>query len=177
MTVIVNMPPLRIPLNLRTTAGDGRIYISAGADNGVDVKITGTLLELNRMMFLDSRIPLREGRIQIHGDADIAEQFRMLFLLARPDLEEDLAELVGDEAAPQITRAFRNIRNFAVDTLEDVAEQVSGYLKENGNHLPTLTESETFLSGVDELSNDFARVEARFSRFREKLEKNDQDED
>lgn len=177
MTVIVNMPPLRIPLNLRTTASDGRIYISAGADNGVDVKITGTLLELNRMMFLDSRIPLREGRIQIHGDADIAEQFRMLFLLARPDLEEDLAELVGDEAAPQITRAFRNIRNFAADTLEDVAEQVSGYLKENGNHLPTLTESETFLSGVDELSNDFARVEARFSRFREKLEKNDQDED
>ena len=175
ITVVADMQPLRIPLNLRTAASDGQIYISAGGDDRADVEIAGTILELNRMMFSESRIPLREGRVTVHGDVDIAEQFRTLFLLARPNLEEDLAELVGDEAAPQIARAFRNIRNFAADTLQDVAEQLSGYLKEDGNHLPTPTETEIFFNDVDELSNDFARIEARLSRIREKLEKNDQD--
>jgi ubiquinone biosynthesis protein UbiJ len=50
-------------------------------------------------------------------------------------------------------------------------------LKEDGNHLPTPTETERFFGDVDELSNDFARIEARLSRIREKLEKNDQDKD
>lgn len=177
ISVVADIQPLRIPLNLRTAASDGQIYISAGGDDRADVEIAGTILELNRMMFSESQMPLREGRVRVHGDADIAEQFRTLFLLARPNLEEDLAELVGDEAAPQITRAFRNIRNFAADTLQDVAEQLSGYLKEDGNHLPTPTETERFFGDVDELSNDFARIEARLSRIREKLEKNDQDKD
>jgi ubiquinone biosynthesis protein UbiJ len=92
-------------------------------------------------------------------------------------LEEELAELVGDEAAPRIANALRNIRNFAVDTLEDVAAQVSGYLQGDGNHFPTRVEIETFFNNVDELSNDLARIEARLSRIRKKPKKHDQDED
>ena len=177
MSIIVSIQPLRLPLKLRTTAGDGRIYISIRGDNEVDVKITGTLLELNRMMFSDSQLPLRDSRVRIQGDTEIAEQFRKLFLLSRPNLEEELRELVGDDAASQITRAFMRFRSFAVDTLDDVADDISVYLKEDGNQLPERAETETFFRNVDELSNDLARIDARVSRIRKKLEKHDHGEE
>jgi ubiquinone biosynthesis protein UbiJ len=173
MSVIIDMQPLRIPLSLKITANDGRIYVGTDPESGADVEISGTLIELNRVIFLESEAPLRQGHVRTHGDTEIAEQFRMLLLLARPNLEEDLADLVGDEAAPRIAGAFRNIRHFAFDTLEDIAERVSDYLKEDGQHLPERTETETFFSDVDELSNDLARTEARLSRLGKQLEKND----
>ena len=177
MSVIVSLQPLRLPLKLKTTANDGRIYISVRADNEADVEITGTLIELNRIMFSDSQLPLRDGRTRIHGDTEIAEQFRRLFLLSRPNLEEELGDLVGDDAASQIARVFTRFRSFAVDTLEDVAEDISVYLKEDGNQLPERSETETFFRNVDELSNDLARIDARVSRIREKLETHDHAED
>jgi len=176
MGVTINVQPFKTPLNLSVTANADRIYMSDESSNGVDVKISGTLMELNRLMFSGSQLPLRDGRILIDGDTDIAEQFRTLFLLARPNLEEELVDLVGDDAAPQIAKAIRNIRSLVVGTLEDVAEQVSDYLKEDGNHLPTRAETENFFDGVDKLPNDIARIEARLSRIREKLEKHDHGE-
>jgi ubiquinone biosynthesis protein UbiJ len=177
MSVIVSMQPLRIPLKLRTTAIDGKICISGRGDNEVDVELTATLIELSRMMFSDSQLPLRDGGVRIHGDTEIAEQFRRLFLLSRPNLEEELGDLVGDEAASQIARAFTRFRSFAVDTLDDFADDISIYLKEDGSPLPERSETETFFRNVDELSNDLARIDARVSRIKEKLEKHDHGED
>lgn len=173
MVVIVDMQPLKIPLSLKIIANDGRIYVGTDPETGADVEISGTLIALNRVIFSESQAPLRQGHVRTTGNVEIAEQFRMLFLLARPNLEEDLADLVGDEAAPRIAGAFRNIRHLAVDTLEDIAAQVSDYLKEDGQHLPSRTETEAFFSDVDELSNDLARTEARLSRVGKQLENND----
>jgi len=174
MVVVINVQPLRAPLSLRFTAEDDRVYMSGKSNNDADVEISGTLIELNRLMFSSSQRPLRDGRVDIQGDADIAELYRKLILLARPNLEEELVALVGDDAAPKITTAIRSIRSFTFDMLEDFAEQVSDYLKEDGNYLPARTETETFFFDVDRLSNDTARLEARLSRIREKLEKHGQ---
>ena len=64
--------------------------------------------------------------------------------------------LVGDDAAPQIAKVVRNIQSLVVGTFEDVAEQVSDYLKEEGNHLPTRAETKNFFDDVDKLPNDIA---------------------
>ena len=177
MVVTVDMQPLRLPLILRFAAGQNRIYISADSGNTADVEIAGTMMELSRLMFASSQRPLKEGRIRIDGDTDTAEQFRMLFLSARPNLEEELTELVGDDTAPQVTAVIRNIRDFAVDSLRDATEHFSDYLKEDENHLPARAETEAFFDDVDELSNDVARIDARISRIRAILEKRDHGED
>jgi ubiquinone biosynthesis protein UbiJ len=172
MAVTVTIQPMRSPLTIKIIANDDHVYLSADSHNEVDVEISGTMMELNRLMFSGSQLPLHDGRVQIQGDTDIAEQFRTLLLLARPDLEEELVEWVGDDAAPQIATAFRNIRSFAVGTLEDIAEQFSDYLKEDASPLPARAEIDRFFRDVDELSNDLARLDARISRIRERLESN-----
>lgn len=177
MAVTVTIQPMRTPLNLKIIADDDHVYLSGEGNDEVDVEISGTMMELNRLMFSGSQLPLRDGQVQIQGDTDIAEQFRILLLLARPDLEEELVEVVGDNVAPQIATAFRNIRSFAVGALEDVAEQFSDYLKEDASPLPARAEIDRFFHDVDELSNDLARLDARFSRIRERLESNERDED
>lgn len=177
MDVTIDVQPFKTPLNLRVTANDDQIHMSDESSKGADVEISGTMMELNRLMFSGSQLPLRNGRVVIHGDTDIAEQFRMLFLLARPNLEEELVDLVGDDAAPRIAKAVRNLRSLMVGTLEDVAEQVSDYLREDGNHLPTRAETENFFDDVDKLPNDIARIEARLSRVREKLEEHEHGND
>jgi ubiquinone biosynthesis protein UbiJ len=177
MVVTVDMQPLRRPLILRFTAGQNRIYISGDSGNTADVEIAGTMMELSRLMFASSQRPLKEGRVRIHGDTDTAEQFRMLFLSARPNLEEELTDLVGDDTAPQVTAVIRNFRDFAVDSLRDATAHFSDYLKEDENHLPARAETEAFFDDVDELSNDVARIDARISRIRAALERHDHSED
>jgi ubiquinone biosynthesis protein UbiJ len=134
-------------------------------------------MELSRLMFASSQRSLKEGRVRIQGDTETAEQFRMLFLSARPNLEEELTDLVGDDTAPQVTAVIRNIRDFAVDSLRDATEHFSDYLQEDENHLPARAEAEAFFDDVDELSNDIARVDVRISRIRAALEKYDHRED
>ena len=177
MVVSVDMQPLRRPLILRFTAGQNSIYISGDSGNTADVEIAGTMMELSRLMFAGSQRPLKEGRVRIQGDTDTAEQFRMLFLSATPNLEEELTDLVGDDTAPQVTAVIRNIRDFAVDSLRDATEHFSDYLKEDEKHLPAPAETEAFFDDVDELSNDVARIDARISRIRAALERHDHSED
>jgi len=43
--------------------------------------------------------PLRRGTVEIRGDVEIAEKFQELLRLLTPDLEEELALLVGDVPA------------------------------------------------------------------------------
>jgi len=76
-----------LPEPVVIAAADGLVEISCDGQHDVDVEITGTLLELNRLMFIDNRAPIREGRVEITGDVEIADRFRELLLCARPDLE------------------------------------------------------------------------------------------
>ena len=50
---------------------------------------------------------LQRGAVAISGDAELAQQFRELLGLLRPDPEEDLAGLLGDVPAHQLARLVR----------------------------------------------------------------------
>jgi ubiquinone biosynthesis protein UbiJ len=173
MVVCVDTQLLKVPLTARVAIDDGRLEISGDIDGRADVELSGTLIELSRLMFTDSDIPLRDGHVRIHGDAEIAEKFRTLLLMARPDLEAELSELVGDELGPRIVSTFRKFRRFAIDSAEDISEHVADYLQEDAKQLPTRLEADTFFDAVDELSNDLARIEARLSKVRVTLEESD----
>lgn len=173
MVVRVDMQLLKVPLAARVAIDDGRLQISGDVDGPADVEVSGAMIELSRLMFTGSDIPLRDGHVRIQGDAEIAENFRTLFILARPDLEEELSELAGRDLGPRIASTLRNVRHLALGTLEDIADEVSDYLQEDAKHLPTRSEAEAFFDAVDELANDLARIESRLSRLSVTLEEND----
>jgi ubiquinone biosynthesis protein UbiJ len=106
--------------------------------------------------------------IQIKGDAEIADRYRELFVLARPDLEEELSRWVGDPPARQISQLARSLRSWASRARRTAGENIAEYLQEEGRDLVTKTEMEEFLRGVDGARDTLDRIEARILRLERK---------
>jgi ubiquinone biosynthesis protein UbiJ len=104
---------------------------------------------------------LQRGDVRIDGDAELAQKFRELALLLRPDLEEELSLVLGDVPAHQLGRfaraAFAWTRKAAATTVRNVAE----YLGHERQDLVPRSEAEQFLQGVDTLREDVDRLAAR----------------
>jgi ubiquinone biosynthesis accessory factor UbiJ len=108
---------------------------------------------------------VQRGAVTIVGDEQLAQQFRELAKLLRPDLEEELAQLLGDVPAHQLGRLARLgalwTRRAATTTLTNLAE----YLGHERGDLVPRNEGEQFLRGVDSVREDLERLEARLEIF------------
>jgi ubiquinone biosynthesis protein UbiJ len=106
---------------------------------------------------------------QVRGDAEIANLYRHLFRMARPDPEEELSRLVGDVAARRLSRFARQTAAWARNTRRTAAENIAEYLQEESRDLVNKSELEEFLQGVDVLRETADRVEARIARLEQRL--------
>jgi len=157
-----------LPISILISAADGMVELSSDTQQPADAEITGTLIELNRLMFIDNHAPIREGHVEVIGDVDIADRFRDLLLCARPDMEEKLADWFGESMASQFASFARDTRDWVTDVTEDLAERVGDYLHEDSEQLPEQTELNEHFNAVDKLVNAIERLEARTSRLAEK---------
>jgi ubiquinone biosynthesis accessory factor UbiJ len=126
-----------------------------------DAILTGGPLSLLALSGSAPEAVLQRGDVRIEGDVDLAQKFRELALLLRPDLEEELALVLGDVPAHQLGRfaraAFGWTRKAATTTVRNVAE----YLGHERQDLVPRAEAEQFLQGVDTLREDVDRLAAR----------------
>jgi len=157
-----------LPSSILITAADGMVHLSSDTQQPADAEITGTLIELNRLMFIDNQAPIREGHVEVIGDVDIADRFRDLLLCARPDMEEKLADWFGESMATQVASFARDTRDWLADVTEDLSERVGDYLHEDSAQLPEQNEINEHFNAVDKLVDDVERLEARISRLAEK---------
>ncbi len=162
----ITAKPLPDPILI--SAVDGLVDISTDDQQQADAEISGTLIELNRLMFIDSRAPLHEGHVAITGDVDIADRFRELLLCARPNLEEEIADWFGASMASRFTHFVRDTRDRITDVAEDLTERTADYLHKSTQQLPVPTEINTHFGTVDEFVNSVERLEARIDRLMEK---------
>lgn len=132
-------------------------------DTEADAEIVGGPFGLLALSGATPEAVLQRGDVEIRGDAELAQRFRELALLLRPDLEEALSDLTGDAPAHRIGRlarmAFGWTRQAAVTTAENLAE----YLGHERRHLVPRNEGEQFLRAVDQLREDVDRLEARIA--------------
>jgi len=157
-----------LPLPILLSANDGVLDVSADTQRQADVEISGTVIELNRLMFIDKQAPIREGHVEVIGDTDIAERFRELLLCARPDLEDLLCDWFGDSLASQLSSFARETRDWAADIAGNMAERTTDHLQEESGQLPTHNEIKSHFDAVDKLVNDVERLDARLGRLTEK---------
>lgn len=126
-----------------------------------DATITGGPFSLLALSGPAPEAVLQRGDVRIDGDAELAQKFRELALLLRPDLEEELSLVVGDVPAHQLGRfaraAFGWTRKAALTTVRNAAE----YLGHERRDLIPRSEADQFLQGVDTLREDVDRLEAR----------------
>ena len=135
--------------------------ISGESPASPDATISGGPFSLLALSGPAPEAVLQRGDVRIDGDAELAQKFRELALLLRPDLEEELSLLVGDVPAHQLGRfaraAFGWTRKAASTTVRNAAE----YLGHERRDLVPRSEADQYLQGVDTLREDVDRLAAR----------------
>ena len=155
---------------VRACALNGRLALLAGEDAPADASITGSLPALLQLFKGGSSREPGKPAAQIRGDAEIANLYRELFMLARPDPEEELSRWIGDFPARRVSQFARRTLQAARSLRRTVGENIAEYLQEESRDLANKVEIEEFLRGVDELRETADRVEARLKRLEQRLE-------
>jgi ubiquinone biosynthesis protein UbiJ len=152
-------------------AGTAQAGAAPAAAPEVNATISGTLPALLQMFngTRNAKGAMPGRAAQIRGDAEIANRYRELFLLARPDPEEELSRWIGDFPARRLSQfagraleAMRRVRRTA-------GENISEYLQEEGRDLVNKTELEEFLRGVDSLRDTADRIDARLKHLEQRI--------
>lgn len=156
------------PLALRLKAEDGQLRATVPGEAPAAATLAGSPLAMIRLLSGDPQALIREGDVRLTGDTDVANQFRDLLHMARPDLEDELSTLVGDPVAHELGNLARGLASWGARTAESVSRSFGEYLTEERRTLPTRTEAREFYADVDRLANDVERAEARLDRLKDR---------
>ena len=129
-----------------------------------DLAITGTLFSLAGLAASGGEGALRDGSFELAGDVYTAQAFQKLMSYGRPDLEEELSGLVGDVAAHGIGDAARSFGRWVSEARGTMRQNMSEYLQEESQAVPSRYEVDRFRKRVNTLRDDVDRLEARLRR-------------
>jgi ubiquinone biosynthesis protein UbiJ len=149
--------------------------LDSEAGEPADATISGSPLALLRLAgATDGRADMpraaaRGAGAVVSGDAEIANMYRELIALARPDFEEELSRLIGDVPARALSQFALKTVEWARGARRTAGENIAEYLQEESRDLVNTTELDEFLQGVDTLRETADRVDARIARLEQRL--------
>lgn len=160
---------IRAVTRIRASVEGGRLALLAGDDSPADASLSGSLPALLQLLKGEPVPGGAKSAAKISGDAEVADLYRRLFMLARPDPEEELSRWVGDFPARRLSEFAHRTLEFARRARRTAGENLAEYLQEESRDLPNRTELEEFLQGVDALRDTADRIEARLVRLEAQL--------
>jgi ubiquinone biosynthesis protein UbiJ len=140
--------------------------VTSSADEP-DVVITGSIITLARMAGQSGEAAIRDGSLDLTGDAETAGEFQQLLSFAKPDIEEELSGIVGDITAHRLGEIARGVGRWGRGARSTMGANIREYLQEESRDAPSRYEVDTFSSNVSTLRDDVDRVEARLNRLLE----------
>jgi len=143
---------------------DEAVDVVAATSQDPDVLISGSLITLASLAGQSGTAAVRDGSLDIAGDVALAGQFQQLLSFARPDIEEELSNIVGDAAAHRLGEIARGFGRWGREASSTMGANIREYLQEESRDAPSRYEVEKFSADVDELRDDVDRVEARLNR-------------
>jgi ubiquinone biosynthesis protein UbiJ len=126
-----------------------------------DADISGSLMNLAALAGSHPEEVIQRGDVTIRGDAEVAQKFRELAMLLKPDVEEELSRLIGDSPAHQALRLVKLATGFGRRAAQTSVRNVAEYLAHERGDLVPRAEAEDFYHGVERLREDLDRLEAR----------------
>ncbi len=157
--------PLRISVE---STGDS-LRLSSTASGEFEAEIEGTPVNLVALAGPEPESLLQRGAVSIRGDVELAQRYRELALLLRPDFEEELSRLVGDAPAHQLMRFALGALAFGRRAASTTTLNAAEYLAHEKRDLVPRAEADVFLEGVDRIREDVDRLEARFALLGQRL--------
>ena len=153
--------------------GPDQVFLSGDFSDEPDVIISGSLLALARLAAPGSDAVVRGDAVELTGDVLLAQKFQSLLRYARPDIEEELSGLVGDAAAHGIGEFVRSVSQWGREAGSTLQQNVSEYLQEESQAVPSRYEADAFRGQVETLRDDVARFEARLKQVEAGLDQRD----
>jgi ubiquinone biosynthesis protein UbiJ len=126
-----------------------------------DAEISGSLIGLAALAGPHPEEVIQRGDVSIRGDAELAQKFRELAMLLRPDVEEELSKIIGDTPAHQALRLVKAFTGFGRRAVNTGVRNVAEYLAHERGDLVPRAEAEDFYRGVERLREDLDRLDAR----------------
>lgn len=163
-----------MPVQLLLTAGAGslrceRLPENAGQDTA-DVTVSGSPLALFTLARGDIDAALANASLSISGDEQLAQQFRELARLLRPDFETLLGRVLGRMNAHLAVRAFGRVSDWGRAAAATLLRNSAEYLAHESRDLVSRAEAESFLGGVEALRRELQRAESRTASLTASLE-------
>jgi ubiquinone biosynthesis accessory factor UbiJ len=147
-------------LRLRLTS-TGQTLAVTREDAPAEATISGGVLSLLALLGESAQGVVQRGAVSITGDSDLAQSFRELLQLLRPDPEEELSLLIGDVPAHQLARVARLGGSLSVRAADTTLRNLAEYWAHERGDLVSRNEGEQFLRGVDSLREGVDRLQAR----------------
>lgn len=133
-------------------------------------ELSGSPVNLLALAAARSTRLLHSGAVSIRGDAELLEQYQALLRALGPDLEEELARLIGDLPAHHLARVAFGMLRFGRRAARTTVQNTFEYLAHESRDLVPSAEAEEFLVGVDRLREDVDRAAARLAALEARLE-------
>jgi ubiquinone biosynthesis protein UbiJ len=146
---------------------DDTLNVVASTSEEPDVVITGSIITLARMAGQSGEAAIRDGSLDLTGDAETANQFQQLLSFAKPDVEEELSGIVGDVAAHRLGEIVRGVGRWGRGARSTMGDNIREYLQEESRDAPSRYEVDKFTADVSALRDDVDRIEARLNRLRD----------
>lgn len=102
--------------------------------------------------------------VKIEGDSELALRVSQIIRHLRWDLEQDLSLLIGDIPAHQLGRFQQAMRQYGKNQMHNLAQMLTEYWQEEQPLLAKQHHVSHFVSEVDRLREDCARLEKRVQR-------------
>lgn len=133
-----------------------------------NLTFSGRFFDFVTLIFAKNQ-PHRKPQLHIKGDIDFAKVLYDTFTQLDLDWENFLAHYFGDNAAVLMTRVFSQLRQWGKEQTYDRMQDLTRYLQDEQELLPTQEQIQTFLQQVDILKHDTARLEARMIQLANQL--------
>jgi ubiquinone biosynthesis protein UbiJ len=151
-------------LSVRAGIHGGRLVLSRGEEEeGADAVIAGSVFALMNLMTAAAANPSSSTAVQVRGDAEVANRFRDLFKLLRPDIETEVSRFIGDVPAHGLAKFASAAVSWSRRAVASSRANVAEYLQEESRDLVNKTELTEFLRGVDQVREAADRAEARLT--------------
>lgn len=130
----------------------------------IDATISGRLMALANLSMQQDKIATSiKERVEITGNAQVAQQFQKILNELDIDWEEHIAQITGDVIAVQITRTANSVHNWIKNSLESFVLNTRDYVQHEQNMTPSEYELADFKQHISTLRDDVERLEAKLN--------------
>lgn len=151
------------PASVVVTFAHDRVTLTTDCDRPVDVSLRGTPAALASLWARGDELPAG-ARVTVSGEIGVLEQIRDLLRRLRPDWEEPLARLVGDELGHPLAQGLRTLVAGAARAARELEITTAEFIREESGWLADREQVRHFGDEVDQLRDAVERLEKRIHR-------------